>query len=114
MFSTSTLRSYFVLALALVLALPLALLLIAGKAGTLEDALAAREAVIRYQLTNSESALADGVDTFCVEIIDVADTAASSRSASGRGAVRRSVQMVLADDARLSTAGNCYCGSGWI
>ncbi|MGX4640533.1 hypothetical protein [Massilia sp. SYSU DXS3249] len=80
MFSTSTLRSYFVLALALVLALPLALLLIAGKAGTPEDALAAREAVIRYQLTNSEPGLADGVDIFCVEIVEVADTAVSPRS----------------------------------
>lgn len=46
MFSTSTLRSYFVLALAL----PLALVLIAGKAGTPEDALAAREAVIQVDI----------------------------------------------------------------
>ena len=80
MFWTSMLRSYFVLALALLLTLPLALLLIAGKAGTPEDVLAAREALFRYQLTNTESALADGVDTFCVEIIDAADAAASSRS----------------------------------
>ena len=76
MFSTLTLRSYFVIALALLLALP-PFLLIAGKAGTPEDALAAREAVIRYELTSSEFALAYGVKTFCIEFID---TAAESRS----------------------------------
>ena len=75
MFSTLTLRSYFVIVLALLLALP-PLLLIAGKAGTPEDVLAAREAVVRYQLT-SEFAPADGVDTFCVEFID---TTAETRS----------------------------------
>jgi hypothetical protein len=76
MFSTLTMRSYFAITLALLLALP-PLLLIAGKAGTPEDLLAAREAVVRYQLTSSEFALADGVDTFCVEFID---TAAETRS----------------------------------
>jgi hypothetical protein len=76
MFSTSTLRSYFVIVLALLLALP-PLLLIAGKAGKPEDVLAAREAVIRYQLTSSKFALAAGVDTFCVRFID---TAAATRS----------------------------------
>jgi len=44
MFPTSTLRSYFVITLALLLALP-PLLLIAGKAVTPEDALVARVAV---------------------------------------------------------------------
>jgi hypothetical protein len=80
MFLTSMQRNFFVLTLALALALPFALLLFAGKAGTPEEALSAREAVFRYQLTHNEFVGKDVVDTFCVEITKASDTFASSRS----------------------------------
>lgn len=79
MFSTSMQRNFFVLASVLALALPFALLLFAGKAGTPEEELSAREAVFRHQLTHNESAFID-IDTFCIEITKASDTWASSRS----------------------------------
>lgn len=78
MFSSSMQRHFFVLTLALALALPFVLLLFAGKAGTPEEELSAREAVYRYQLRHDPPAIK--VDTFCLEIMRASDTFASSRS----------------------------------
>lgn len=88
MSSSSMQRNFFVLASVLALAIPFALLLFAGKAGTPEEELNAREAVFRHQLTHKESAFND-IDTFCVEITRPSDTWESSRLDPPRRMIER-------------------------
>ncbi|PMQ18452.1 hypothetical protein [Janthinobacterium sp. AD80] len=73
MFLISIKFNFFVLGVAIVCAA------CTGKTGTPEDALFAKEALIRYQMTHNYAATKDDVDIFCVEISNVFDRRSSSK-----------------------------------